>query len=85
MITYFILAVILKIVHICRTLTTHVELFFITLLESDICSILTVLFTAKLDFFVVFKLLFHERIGKLGEMGLLELAPSTRPPACLIT
>jgi len=59
----------------------HVDLFFITLLESEICSIITVLFAAKLDFFVVFKLLFHERrIGILGEMDSLELAPSTKPP-----
>jgi hypothetical protein len=56
------------------------------LLESEICSIITVLFAAKLDFFVVFKLLFHERmIGIPGEMDTLELAPSTKPPACLIT
>ena len=64
----------------------HVDLFFIILLESEICSIITMIFAAKLDSFVVFKLLFHEgRIGIPGEMDTLELAPSTKPPACLIT
>jgi hypothetical protein len=64
----------------------NVGLFFITILESGICSIITVLFATKLDFFVVFKLLFHERrIDMPGEMDPLELAPSTKPPACLIT
>jgi hypothetical protein len=64
----------------------HVDLFFITLLESEICSVITVLFATKLDCFVVFKILFHERrIGMLGEMDPLDLAPSTKPPACLIT
>jgi hypothetical protein len=61
-----------------------VDLFFITPLESEICSIITVLFAAKLGFFVVFKLLFHERrIGMLGEMDPLELAPSNPPPPAL--
>jgi len=64
----------------------HVDLFSIALLESEILGIITVLFAAKLYFFVVFKLLFHERrIGMLGEMDPLELAPPTKPPACLIT
>jgi hypothetical protein len=58
-----------------------VDLFFMTLLESEICSIITVLFAAKLDFFVVFKLLFHERrIGILGEMDSLKLAPHPQSP-----
>jgi len=59
----------------------HVDLFSITLLESEIRGIITVLFAAKLYSFVVFKLLFHERrIGMLGEMDPLELAPPTKPP-----
>jgi hypothetical protein len=63
-----------------------VDLFSITLLESEICGIMTVLFAAKLDFFVVFKLLFHERkMFMLREMDTLDLAPPTKPHACLIT
>jgi len=61
-----------------------VDLFFITLLESEVCRLITVLFAAKLDLFLVFKLLFHERrIFMLGEMDPLELAPSTKLPPTL--
>lgn len=64
----------------------RVDLFSITLLEPEICGIMAVLFAAKLDFFVVFKLLFHERkMFMLREMDTLDLAPPTKPHACLIT